>query len=205
MEPEYLVADWWFLALDPGVARTLNDYQANLELVGIAEFSGAVRSQPRPNAPPRVDHGPPSESEGISSTDRQLRLSRAAARRHRRAHDVHRPGIRLRLSASRQSPFVAVGLLRAAPTPLGRSLWRQCARHRRRTHRGRACRRHRITQCLTRRAPKNPMTHSQPTDQHIFIPTLTSDTFELLHARSLLQTPTPLVNALADDTNVEDW
>lgn len=33
---------------------------------------------------------------------------------------------------------------------------------------------------------------------------LASDTFELLHSRSLLQTPTPLVIALVDDTNVED-
>ena len=78
-------------------------------------------------------------------------------------------------------------------------------RHRRRTRCGRARRRHRITQCLTHRAPMNPMTHSLLTDRHIFIPTLTSDTFELLLARSLLQTPTPLVNALANDTNVEDW
>ena len=34
MEPEYLVEDLWFLALDPGVARTVNDHQAESRIRG---------------------------------------------------------------------------------------------------------------------------------------------------------------------------
>jgi len=52
-------------------------------------------------------------------------------------------------------------------------------------------RRHRIAQRRTHRPAMHPMPRRQLPDRQLLIPTITSDTFELLHPRSLLQAPTP--------------
>src|SRR5215207_6129795 len=74
------------------------------------------------------------------------------------------------------------------------------AQHRRRPRRRLTRRRDRINQRLPDRATMHPVPVRERPDRQTLITTITSDTFELLHSRSLLQTPPPLLNALADDT-----
>jgi hypothetical protein len=64
------------------------------------------------------------------------------------------------------------------------------AQHRRRPHRRLARRRHRVRQRLTHRAAVHPMPASQLPDRQPFVPAVPPDTFELLHPRSLLHSPT---------------
>ena len=52
-------------------------------------------------------------------------------------------------------------------------------------------RRPRIRQRLTHRPPVHPMTPRQRPNRHALVPRITSDTFKLLHSRSLLHTPRP--------------
>jgi hypothetical protein len=68
------------------------------------------------------------------------------------------------------------------------------ARHRRLPMRNLSGRRPRIRQRLTHRSPVHPMTPRQGPNGHALIPRITSDTFKLLHSRSLLQQP-PLLRS----------
>src|SRR4051794_25221829 len=53
---------------------------------------------------------------------------------------------------------------------------------------------------LTHRPPVHAMTLRQRPDRHSLITRVTSDTFELLHSRSLLHTPPPLGTPWQDET-----
>ena len=64
-------------------------------------------------------------------------------------------------------------------------------------------RRDRISQRRTHRASVHPVPLRQLPDRAPLIPVLTSDTFELLHPRSLLQRPTPSCSPWLTKRNVE--
>src|SRR5215204_3361397 len=87
--------------------------------------------------------------------------------------------------------------IRDQPAPDRRHISTQ---HRRRPRRRLTRRRDRINERLPDRATMHPVPVRERPDRQTLITTITSDTFELLHSRSLLQTPPPLLNALADDT-----
>ena len=176
-----------------------------LGLVGVGDVHGLARVRQAQHEHPQLHHDPGDHSAELPEVDLRLHprrvglgdrdlaavesdldLQRGDHRAHARLGHLrsflldqslpHPPGgvaLLARRVQIRDQPAADRGLVRAQR---GRDPYRRLRR-----------RRHRVREGLAHRAPMHPMPYRERADRQTLITVVTSDTFELLHSRLLLQ------------------